>query len=119
MPKFYVHRNLNRTCWSVLLRGKLCGYRREVTLRDVEFRVRPGGYARYLRQATRNVHAFVVGTISRGVPQGKRTRIRYDLDYGKFVDLNGKAYTHARAVRMDKNGQVWGYGLSTLPSSSG
>lgn len=111
MRKLYVHRNLNRSCWSILDRGKLRGYRNEVTVRDVEFRVRPGGYSRYLREASRNVHAFVVGTISRGIPQGRRTRIRYDLNRGQFVDLKGNAYTHAAAVRMDSNGRVWAYGL--------
>jgi len=111
MPKSYVHRNLNRSCWSVLLRGKLQGYRQNVTLREAEFRVRPGGYARYLREATRNVHAFVVGTPCRGIPKGRRVRIRYDLNYGKFVDAHGKAHEGAAAVRMDSQGRVWAYGL--------
>lgn len=111
MSKFYVHRNLTKQCWSVLYQGKVCNHRKELTLKQVEFKVRSGGYSRYLKEKTRNVHAFVVGRLSKGVPQGRGVRIRYDLDCGKFVDLKGKAYTQAKAVRLDKYGKVWGFGL--------
>jgi len=113
MSKVYVHRNLRHSCWSVLERGRLREYRQEITIRDVEFKVRPGGYSRYLRDSSRNVHAFVVGKIGRGVPQGRGTRIRYDLQRGKFVDLKGNTYSQAEAARMDRQGRVWAFNLQT------
>lgn len=106
----YVHRNLNRGCWSVLLRGKLQGYRHRMTLRDVEFRVRQGGFARMQREAKRNVHAFAVGQPSRGLPRGKSIAVRYDRDYGKFVDNQGRHVTHASFAAFFPEGSVRAFG---------
>jgi hypothetical protein len=102
----YVHRNLNRSCWSVLKRGKLQGYRHRMTLRDAEFRVRPGGFARMQREGRRNVHAFVVGEPSKGIPTGKHVAVRYDRDKGQFVDNEGTRVVEAAAVMFFPEGSV-------------
>lgn len=102
----YVHRNLNRGCWSVLKQGKLQGHRHRMTLRDAEFRVRPGGFARMQREGIRNVHAFVVGDASAGRPSGKHVAVRYDRDKGQFVDNQGRHVTGAGGVMFFPEGSV-------------
>ena len=110
MAKTYVHLNLNRNCWSVLMRGKLQGYRQNMSLRDVEFRVRPGGHARAVKEGKRNVHAFVVGTPSRGVPAKRPVLVRYDIKSGKFIDPQGKNILRADVARFSDDGKVRAYG---------
>lgn len=104
----YVHRNLNRGCWSVLKQGKLQGHRHRMTLRDAEFRVRPGGFARMQREGVRNVHAFVVGetSTSKGFPKGKHIAVRYDRDKGQFVDNQGRHVAGAGGVMFFPEGSV-------------
>ena len=106
MTKTYVHRNLNRGCWSTLLRGKLQGYRQNITLRDVEFRVRPAGHRRALREGRRNVHAFGVGFPSRGIPSKKPTLVRYNRERGQFVDHDGRHILGAHVARFSDDGLV-------------
>ena len=110
-PKEYVHRNLNRTCWSVLQRGKLQGYRYNMTLRDVEFRVRPGGHNRAVREGRRNVHAFAVGTPSLGIPNKKASLIRYDVKKGSFVTFQGRAVLGAAFARFGPDNFFRAYGV--------
>jgi hypothetical protein len=107
MAKTYVHWNLNRDCWSVLRRGKLQEYRYRLSLRDVEFRVRPGGHRRALREGKRNVHAFAVGELGRSaLPKGKTVAIRYDRDKGQFVDNQGRHVTGASIALLFPEGSV-------------
>ena len=105
----YVHRNLNRKCWSVLDRGKLKGYRHKLTMRDVEFRVRAGGQRRAVREKRRNVHAFAVGRMSTGIPYGKGIKVRYDVRTGRFVDFGGRQILEAKKVYFTDQGQVWAF----------
>ncbi len=109
MAKLYVHRNLHRDCWSVLHLGKLQEHRQRMILRDVEFRVRPGGYQRYLRECRRNVHAFVVGHPGRKLPRARPIPIRYNLNYGAFLNSRGEEVLEAEAVYLRNNGIVWAY----------
>ena len=106
MSKTYVHRNLNRNCWSVLMRGKLQNHRQNISLRDVEFRVRPGGHARAVKEGRRNVHAFAVGTPSRGMPAKKPVLVRYDIERGKFIDHREKHVLRATVARFSDDGLV-------------
>lgn len=106
MTAVYVHRNLNRNCWSVLKRGKLQAHRKKLTLRDVEFRVRPGGRARSLREGRRNVHAFAVGSMSNQVPPVKPVVVHYDLRSGRFLDHNDQHIIGAEQVRFGLDGLV-------------
>lgn len=103
----YVHWNLNRGCWSVLKQGKLQGYRKRLTLRDVEFRVRPGGFARMKREKKRNVHAFAVGQMSRNTLSRRQPiAVRYDRDKGQFVDNQGRHVIGAAAALFFPEGSV-------------
>ncbi len=115
--KLYVHRNLNRRCWSVLDRGKLREHRQQITLKDTEFRVRPGGHARTLREGQRNVHAFVVGTLSRGISSGLGVWVRYDRARGAFVTKGARALESAKVVRMDNQGRVKAWGVRYAATS--
>ena len=109
MAKLYVHRNLHRNCWSVLHLGKLQGYRQRMVLKDVEFRVRLGGYQRAVRECRRNVHAFAVGHPGRKLPRARPIPVRYDWDYGAFVDSRGEEVLEAEAAYLRNNGIVWAY----------
>ena len=111
----YVHRNLNRGCWSVLERGKLKGYRHRLAMRDVEFRVRPGGHKRAVREERRNVHAFAVGQVSTGIPAGRGTPVRYDIGSGKFVDRKGRHIVGAKRAYFDERGRVSAYRPTYAP----
>lgn len=110
--RVYVHRNLNRNCWSILQRGKLQGYRKNLTLKDVEFRVRPGGHKRALREGRRNVHAFAVGEVSRGIPRGKPTGVCYNVLRGQFLDMAGRPVFGADFVRFGNGNVLDAYGVS-------
>lgn len=102
----YVHRNLHHGGWSILHRGKVIARRNTYVLRDVEFRVRPGGHARAVREGKRNVHAFCVGEPSRGLPVRKPVLVRYDIRRGKFLDHNDQEILGAQKVRFGPEGIV-------------
>lgn len=58
-----VYYNLNKHTFSVLKNGVLILHADFVKLKDVEFRVRPGGKERVRKEKSKNVHAFVIGTL--------------------------------------------------------
>jgi hypothetical protein len=60
MAKRYFYWNLHRNVWSVMVRGKVQRHTHCAQLFRVEFRVRPAGHARVLREGRKNVHAFAV-----------------------------------------------------------
>jgi hypothetical protein len=59
-PKRYFYWNLHQGLWSCMVQGKVRGRYDSVVANDVEFRVRPGGHARVLREGRKNVHAFAI-----------------------------------------------------------
>jgi hypothetical protein len=61
--KVRVHWNLHKDCWSVLQKGRVVGHALTVELEDASFVVLQGGYERYQRTQTKNVHAFVQGKL--------------------------------------------------------
>lgn len=61
--KVMVYYNLNKQTFSVLRHGTLVFHADYVKLSDVEFRVRQGGKERVRKEKTKNVHAFVIGTL--------------------------------------------------------
>jgi hypothetical protein len=61
--KVMVYYNLNKHTFSITYKNKLISHADHVKLNDVEFRVRPGGRARVLKDKRKNVHAFVIGTL--------------------------------------------------------
>ncbi len=111
MTNLYIHRNLNRKCWSVLLRGRLKEHRREIILQNVEFRVRPGGHRRSLREGRRNVHAFAVGERERSkdLTRKRSLLVRYDRKKGQFVTRDGRQVINARFAHFATDGVVRTY----------
>jgi hypothetical protein len=61
--KVMVYYNLNKHTFSITYKYKLIELADHIKLTDVEFRVRPGGRARVLKDKRKNVHAFVIGTL--------------------------------------------------------
>ncbi len=87
----YVYRNLNKSCLSVLRSGKVIAHVQDISLDNVEFRVRSGGRDRTLREGRKNVHAFAIGTVSQprpGHPMTDCERVTYDPHrYKLFVNV--------------------------------
>jgi hypothetical protein len=58
-----VYRNLHKDLWSVMRKGYVVAHADSVRLSMASFKVLPGGYDRFQREQTKNVHAFVCGTL--------------------------------------------------------
>lgn len=110
--KRYVYFNLHKSCWSIMIRGKVVWHADSYVARDPEFRVRPGGHARVLREGRKNVHAFVVsdgpGIISRD-PEGERVRVKYNPHKGAFFyrEDTGERVTGARYAILNDRRELW------------
>ena len=61
--KVMVYYNLHKHTFSVTYKGRLISHSDYVKLEDVEFRVRQGGRERVIREKSKNVHSFVIGTL--------------------------------------------------------
>lgn len=61
--KVMVYYNLHKHTFSVTYKGKVILHSDYVKLEDVEFRVRTGGKERVRMEKSKNVHAFVIGTL--------------------------------------------------------
>lgn len=61
--KVMVYYNLHKHTFSVTYKGRLISHSDYVKLKDVEFRVRQGGRERVIREKSKNVHSFVIGTL--------------------------------------------------------
>lgn len=61
--KVMVYFNLHKKTFSVSYDGKVILHADYVKLGNVEFRVRSGGNERVRREKSKNVHAFVIGTL--------------------------------------------------------
>lgn len=116
----WVYRNLRTGNFSLMQRGKVVDHRDSLLLEDCRFVVRPAGYARYLRERRKNVHAFVVGTLlDSGVPQfyAERLHTEQRLSYnpakaGHFCDENGNAITNAQLVAINKRTGICAVGAN-------
>jgi hypothetical protein len=105
--RVYVHRNLNKGCWSILRNGKLHRHRRQLTLDGVEFRVRPGGLRRAQREGRRNVHAFAIGETTNPKSHSRPTSsARYYYQIGKFLDDRGRQLFGAKRAYFTQHGEV-------------
>lgn len=68
--KVFVYFNLHRKCWSIKAlegprKGRVIAHSSEVLLQDCVFKVSEAGRQRVLRERKKNVHAGVVGTMTR------------------------------------------------------
>jgi hypothetical protein len=61
--KVMVYYNLHKHTFSITYNGKVIMYADYVKLGDVEFRVRQGGKEKVRSEKSKNVHAFVIGTL--------------------------------------------------------
>lgn len=61
--KVMVYYNLHKHTFSVTFKNKVIMYADYVRLVDVEFRVREGGKEKVRKEKSKNVHAFVIGTL--------------------------------------------------------
>jgi hypothetical protein len=61
--KVMVYYNLHKHTFSVTYDGKVIMHADYVKLGDVEFRVRKGGKEKVRLEKSKNVHAFVIGTL--------------------------------------------------------
>jgi hypothetical protein len=61
--KVMVYYNLHKHTFSVTYGGRVITHADYVKLSDVEFRVRQGGREKVVREKSKNVHSFVIGTL--------------------------------------------------------
>jgi len=61
--KVMVYYNLHKQTFSVTYDSKVIMHADYVKLGDVEFRVRQGGREKVVREKSKNVHSFVIGTL--------------------------------------------------------
>ena len=59
-----VYRNLHNGLFSIQHRGCVIAHLAQLTLSGVTFQVQPAGRAKVLATRTKNVHAYVTGTIT-------------------------------------------------------
>lgn len=98
--KVKVYFNLHKKLFSVVdvSTGLVVSHVDEILLTDVTFKVRPGGRAKVLATGVKNVHAFVLGTISDSTFKST-TRVTYNpFRYDSFV----VADTGAPIFKTDK-----------------
>lgn len=114
----YVYRNLTERNWTLQERGlKVAGADR-VRLGACEFRVRPGGRQRVLRERRKNVHAFVIGEVleagGKGLaPAAEPVEVTYNpYASGAFTTPEGAAVLAAAVVELTPEGKVRAWGLT-------
>ena len=61
--KVMLYYNLHKQTFSVIYKSLVIFHADYVKLKDVEFRVRPGGREKVLKEKRKNVHSFVIGTL--------------------------------------------------------
>jgi len=125
MAKTYVYKNLHKDTWSLMERGIVRAHSDNVVVNNAEFRVRPAGRERVLREQRKTVHAFVVGypvaddvdtrasvegiKLALGEPvQVSYNPYRGDTFYRKDTDESVEA---AELVELRTDGSVWAWGL--------
>lgn len=102
-----VHVNLHNGCYVVSQKGKVVGYTRTLTLKNVLPKVSLAGWERCNREQVRNVHAYLEGDLvkhSAKVPVGKGWRkITYNCKVAAqpcFVDQKGRCVEGAQEARF-------------------
>ena len=61
--KVMLYYNLHKHTFSIIYKSLVIFHADYVKLKDVEFRVRPGGREKVLKEKRKNVHSFVIGTL--------------------------------------------------------
>ncbi len=104
-----VYYNLHKFCWSVRVKGKVISHLAELELKNVSFRVQPGGRLRAVAEQARNVHAFARGEIVEESEIDSETPIGREITYNPFkyesfvyVDDESPVYNVSRAYFVGK-----------------
>lgn len=131
-----VYRNLRHghdatPLYSVLYRGRVIQRKQEVLISGATFVVREGGRQRVLKEKRKNVHAFVVGTLTdeRGAfgidAQGPDLPVRISYNpykAGYFLTEQGHRVKGAAAVLLNARGITACYldcDSSGIPNTAG
>jgi hypothetical protein len=105
-----VHRNLNKACWSVTVRGERVRHVGAVALVGVRFVVSVAGRARVLARQVRQVHAWADGAEA-AVPAhtGGLVEVTYNpFRAGTFTRKDtGAAVESAALVVFAADGKCW------------
>jgi hypothetical protein len=107
--KVRVYRNLRTGNFSVQAKvegkWKVVGHESYLTLADVEFKVSEAGRQRVIRERSKNVHAFVVGTLIPFVNQNTNSEVSYNPYKSSqfFVKTTGEPITHSEFVILKNN----------------
>ena len=125
MAKTYVYKNLHKDTWSLMERGIVRAHSDNVVVESAEFRVRPAGREKVLREQRKTVHAFVVGypiaedavtlaavegiKLALGEPvQVSYNPYRGDTFYRKDTD---ESVESAALVELRPDSSVWAWGV--------
>lgn len=110
-----VYWNYHKGCYSVRSlegenRGRVIFHTKELFLEDVKFVVQAGGRQRVLKEQSKNVHAFVRGTISKDRRIIGKSISYNPYKYSSFVcRKDQKSIFSAKFVRMlvkNKKGSI-------------
>ena len=109
-----VYWNSTRKIWSCIEnhRGRVSSYATTLDLKDCRFRVSQAGRKRVVETGKKNVHAFVMGDVTKHTFPDERVnwvRVRYNpYSMDNFIRTDtGEAVFVASRVFMDAHGQVF------------
>ena len=109
-----VYRNLHKDTWSLMAtegpqKGRVIGYANEVLIGSPTLTVGEASRQRAIREHSRNVHAFVVGTVLEPRrPEEGLTRVRYNpFRAGCFTDPGGQCVVRSGLALLDRQGFLW------------
>lgn len=108
-----VYRNLHKDTWSLMAadgtqKGRVIGYADQVHLALPELRVGEASRQRAIRERSRNVHAFVIGTVTGPESSSDLYRVRYNpFRSGCFHTKLGTCVFKANHAFLDEHGALW------------
>ena len=105
--KVFVYKNLHQNCWSIRQDGLVKAHTQYLYMWDCLFQVNQKGRERVVKEKQKNVHAGIIGYISREVTVAC-TPITYNpYKYKTFVNgLSQEPVYHCDQVVLAEN--VWG-----------
>ncbi len=110
-----VHLNLHNGCYVVTIAQKVAGYSPALLLTDVTSVVSKAGYARCREERSRNVHAYLEGTLegageARGTVGPAFRRLRYNCLTAPpcfYLEDTGECLVRAKQAICLPQGRVW------------
>lgn len=110
-----VHLNLHNGCYVVTIAQRVVGYSPALHLTGVTSKVSKAGYAKCREEQSRNVHAYLEGTLvgageARGTLGPKFRRLRYNCLTAPpcfYLEDTGECLVRAREAVCLPQGRVW------------